>query len=57
MMLFGSVVLTADEVIWLYSGYDWRHNAFKKGEVGAAVGRAVMPRGELDAWVETLAKP
>jgi hypothetical protein len=57
MMLFGSFVVTAEEIVWMYSGYDWRHNAFKKGEVGAAIGRAVLPRTELDAWVQTLPAP
>jgi hypothetical protein len=57
MILFGSVVLTAEELIWLYSGYNWRHNAFRKGEVGSAIGRATLPRGELDAWLETLPQP
>ncbi|MDB5320253.1 MAG: nanB [Phycisphaerales bacterium] len=57
MLLFGSVVVTAEEVVWMYSGYDWRHNAFKKGEVGSAIGRAVLPRKELDSWLDTLAAP
>jgi sucrose-6-phosphate hydrolase SacC (GH32 family) len=57
MMLFGSVVVMDDEVVWLYSGYDWRHNAFKKGEVGSAIGRAVLPRGELDEWLASLPTP
>jgi hypothetical protein len=57
MMLFGSVVVGEEDVVWLYSGYDWRHNAFKKGEVGSAIGRAVILKAELDAWVASLAKP
>ena len=57
MIVFGSVVVSGDEVAWLYTGYDRRHNAFKAGEVGAAVGRGVIARAELDRWVEGLAKP
>jgi len=57
MILFGSVVVTDQEIIWLYSGYDWRHNAFKKGEVSSAIGRAVLPRQELDAWLSSLPNP
>ena len=57
MILFGSVVVTDQEIIWLYSGYDWRHSAFKKGEVSSAIGRAVLPRQELDAWLSSLPNP
>jgi sialidase-1 len=54
MMLFGSVVVTAEEVVWLYSGYDWRHNAFRKGQVASAIGRATLPLHVLDAWLDRL---
>jgi hypothetical protein len=57
MILFGSIALTDDQVIWLYSGYNWRHNAFKKGAVASAIGRAVLPRKELDKWLDGLASP
>jgi|GEM_PF-1506162 len=57
MIVFGGVAVTADEVVWLYSGYDRRHNAVKRGETGAAIGRAAMPLAELDRWLGTLAKP
>ena len=57
MILFGSVLLTDDQVVWLYSGYDWRHNGFRNGEVGSSIGRATIRRAELDAWVDTLPQP
>lgn len=57
MILFGSVVVTNDEVVWLYSGYDWRHNAFRKGEVSSSIGRAAISRAELDAWLGALPQP
>jgi hypothetical protein len=57
MILFGSVVALKDELVWIYSGYDWRHNAFKNGEVSASIGRATLARRELDAWLDTLPQP
>jgi hypothetical protein len=36
---------------------DWRHNAFKKGQVRSAIGRATLPRKELDDWLVTLPQP
>jgi hypothetical protein len=57
MIVFGSIVMNDDEVTWLYSGYDWRHNAFRRGEVSSAIGRAVLPRSALDAWLDTLPQP
>jgi hypothetical protein len=57
MILFGDVVATEDELIWLYSGYDWRHNAFKQGEVNSCIGRASLPLSELDAWLDSLPQP
>ena len=57
MILFGSVVVTDDEIVWMYSGYDWRHNQFKKAEMGSGIGRAVLARKELDGWLATLAAP
>jgi hypothetical protein len=57
MILFGDAVTTDDELVWLYSGYDWRHNAFRKGEVGSCIGRATLPLRELDAWLDSLPQP
>jgi hypothetical protein len=57
MILFGRVVVTDEELIWLYSGSDWRHNAFKAGEVTSAIGRATLPRAELERWLDSLPKP
>jgi hypothetical protein len=57
MILFGDVATTDDELVWLYSGYDWRHNAFRKGEVGSCVGRATLPLRDLDAWLDSLPQP
>lgn len=57
MILFGQVVLTGAEVIWLYSGSNWRHNAYRAGEVSTSIGRATLPLPELDAWLDTLPKP
>jgi hypothetical protein len=57
MIVFGAVIVSEDELVWLYSGSDWRHNAFKAGEVSSSIGRATLPRAELDAWLETLPQP
>jgi hypothetical protein len=57
MILFGRVVVTDEELIWLYSGSDWRHNAFKAGEVTSAIGRATLPRADLERWLDSLPKP
>jgi hypothetical protein len=57
MILFGRTVEAEDELVWLYSGYDWRHNAFRKGQVSSAIGRATLPLAELDAWLATLPQP
>jgi hypothetical protein len=57
MICFGQPVLTADELIWLYAGSDWRHNAFKAGEVATSIGRATLPRPELESWLDALPKP
>jgi hypothetical protein len=57
MILFGSVVVTDDEIVWMYSGYDWRHNQFKEAEMTSGIGRAVLTRKELDGWLGTLATP
>jgi hypothetical protein len=57
MIVFGSLVVTDAEVVWLYSGYDRRHNAFREGEVASAIGRATLPLAELDAWLESLPRP
>jgi hypothetical protein len=57
MILFGDVVMQPDELIWIYSGMDWRHNAFKKGEIRSCIGRATLPRKELEEWLGTLPQP
>jgi hypothetical protein len=57
MIVFGTIVMQGDEIIWIYSGMNWRHNAFKKGEVHSAIGRATLPRKELDAWLDSLPQP
>ena len=57
MILFGDLTLTDDELIWLYAGSDWRHNAFQSGQVTTAIGRAALPRKELDAWLDSLPQP
>jgi hypothetical protein len=57
MILFGALTETRDELVWLYSGAEWRHNAFKKGTVGSCIGRATLPLAELDAWLEALPQP
>jgi hypothetical protein len=57
MILFGSVIPMKDEFVWVYSGYNWRHNAFKKGEVASAIGRATLPRAALDTWLDSLPQP
>ena len=57
MILFGQVIVSSDEVIYLYAGYDWRHNAFRAGQVASAIGRATVPRAALDAWLDTLPQP
>lgn len=57
MILFGSVAISADEVVWLYSGSDWRHNSFKLGNVRSYIGRATLPLKDLDAWLDTLPQP
>lgn len=55
MIVFGRMVIDADEVVWLYAGYNVRHNA--TGNVSSAIGRATLPRRELDAWLDTLPQP
>ena len=57
MILFGSVIPMKDEFVWIYSGYDWRHNAFRNGEVASAIGRATLSRDSLDRWLDTLPQP
>ena len=57
MIVFGRVIVAGDELIWLYFGSNWRHNASKQGAVASSIGRAVLPRRELDAWLETLPRP
>ncbi len=57
MIVFGSVAMTADELIWLYSGSNWRHNAFKNGTVTSAIGRATLALKALDAWLDALPQP
>ena len=57
MILFGSLTISKEELVWLYSGYNWRHNGFRKGEVASAIGRATLPLSELDAWLATLPQP
>jgi hypothetical protein len=57
MILFGSLTMTADELIWLYSGSNWRHNAFRKGAVTSAIGRATLALKDLDAWLDSLPQP
>jgi sialidase-1 len=57
MIVFGRVIMHGDELVLLYGGMDWRHNAFKKGAVGSAIGRATLPRAGLDAWIESLPQP
>jgi hypothetical protein len=57
MILFGNVIPMKDEIVWIYSGYNWRHNAFKKGEVASAIGRATLPRPALDTWLDSLPQP
>jgi hypothetical protein len=57
MILFGNLAWSGDEIVWLYSGANWRHNAYKQGEVTTAIGRATLTRKELDAWVDSLPRP
>jgi hypothetical protein len=57
MIVFGAITLTSDELIWLYTGANWRHNAFRRGAVSSSIGRAVLPRRELDAWLDSLPQP
>ena len=57
MIVFGSVAVSGDELIWLYAGSDTRHNAFKAGQVTSAVGRAALPLSELDHWLDALPQP
>jgi hypothetical protein len=57
MIVFGNLVMNGEDLIYLYGGSDWRHNAFKAGEVQTAIGRAILPRAELDAWLDTLPAP
>lgn len=57
MILFGGLTLTDDALIWLYSGYDWRHNAYARGQVQSAIGRATLPREGLEKWLDTLPQP
>jgi sialidase-1 len=57
MILFGSVAVTDTQIVWLYSGYNWRHNAFAKRNVTTSIGRATLPRRQLDMWLATLPQP
>jgi len=57
MIVFGAIVMTDDELIWLYSGSNWRHNAFKLGKVRSCIGRASVSRKDLEAWLATLPQP
>ncbi|HEX8520638.1 MAG TPA: sialidase family protein [Tepidisphaeraceae bacterium] len=57
MIVFGSLKMIAGELVYLYSGNSWRHNAFKRGRVKSAIGRATIALSELDAWLETLPQP
>ena len=57
MILFGSVTISGDELIWLYGGSDWRHNAFRRGNVRTCIGRATMALTALDAWLDSLPQP
>ncbi len=57
MILFGAIAVTDSEIVWLYSGYDWRHNAFARSSSTSSIGRATLPRRELDAMLATLPQP
>lgn len=57
MIYFGQVVITDQELVWLYAGSNWRHNAYRAGEVATSIGRATLPIAELDAWLDRLPKP
>lgn len=57
MILFGALAESGEELVWLYSGSNWRHNAFRAGEVSTCIGRATLSLRELDAWLDTLPQP
>jgi hypothetical protein len=58
MIVFGDIIQTPDELVWLYSGNDWRHNEYAKKDKGrSCIGRATVPRKDLDAWLATLPQP
>lgn len=57
MIVFGSLAISDGELVYLHTGYNARHNGFRKGEVTGAIGRAVIPLAELDAWLNTLPEP
>jgi hypothetical protein len=57
MIVFGAIAMTEKDLIWLYAGSDWRHNAYVKGKSRSCVGRATVPLAELDEWLDTLPQP
>jgi hypothetical protein len=57
MIVFGSVVESGDELIWLYAGSNWRHNAYDAKSSVSAIGRATLPLRELDHWLNSLPQP
>jgi len=57
MIVLGGVVASDKELIWLFAGSDWRHNAFKPGKVRTCIGRATLKAAALDAWLDTLPQP
>ena len=57
MIVFGDVTMSEGELVWLYAGSDWRHNAFRRAKVTTAIGRATLPLKELDAWLDSLPQP
>ena len=57
MIVFGDVTIREGELVWLYAGSDWRHNAFRRERVTTAIGRATLPLKELDAWLDSLPQP
>ena len=57
MIVFGSVIESGDELVWLYGGSDWRHNAHDPKTSTSAIGRATLPLRELDEWLDSLPKP
>jgi len=54
MIVFGDLELVGDELVWLYSGSDWRHNQHADQYVRTCIGRATVPLRELDRWVDSL---